>query len=541
MVRTERVAGVGVGVVDRDEVVIRCAGLVKVFKDFWMRDKVKAVNGIDLEIRRGEIFGLLGPNGSGKSTTIKMLLGLLRPSGGKISIYGHVPSDVGVKGRIGYLPEESFLYRFLNARETLDYYGRLFNLSASERASRIDMLLEMVGLSHMQRRPVGEYSKGMQRRIGLAQALINDPDLLILDEPTTGLDPIGTRQIKDVILSLRDRGKTVLLCSHLLSDVEDVVDRVAIMYGGHVCEYGEIDELLRGADGVSRISLEQKFLEMVERERSKGTATSGAGSGGRLAGFLGDGELTPLESAKRDASQVIANLVDVGRADVVEDEAEAEVQEVESDGVDQSLLAGLVDGAAGDHGDEDGAVEVEDIVVEDAGGVIDSDVLDGLMVEDGEGEVGADGEAETEEAEISEFTIGGVEEVEEVDVVASDGGVAEVEIEVDVAGEGVESAEIDEVVDVVEEPGVKGGDDGVAEEGGVFSMFEQAMEEVPEYEGDESFSAEDLKDHSEVLKPSLRGDLDGDEEEAPDQSFIDALTDRDDDVDKEKEAGELDG
>ena len=212
--------------------VIRCARLTKVFKDFWLRDRVTAVNAIDLDVRRGEVFGLLGPNGSGKSTTIKMILGLLHPTSGVVSVFGKSPRDVSTKQNIGYLPEDSYLYRFLNARETLEYYAKLFHQDRRQRQSRIDMLLEMVGLDKVQRRPVGEYSKGMQRRIGLAQALINDPQLLILDEPTTGLDPIGTRQIKDLIVKLKDAGKTVLLCSHLLADVEDVTDRAAIMFGG---------------------------------------------------------------------------------------------------------------------------------------------------------------------------------------------------------------------------------------------------------------------------------------------------------------------
>ncbi|MFG0250787.1 MAG: ABC transporter ATP-binding protein, partial [Phycisphaeraceae bacterium JB051] len=224
--------------------VIRCVGLTKIFKDFWMRNRVRAVDNISINVQRGELFGLLGPNGSGKSTTIKMILGLLHPSSGRISVLGKRPEDVAIKKMIGYLPEESYLYRFLNARETLDYYARLFFQNRLQRKRRVDMLLEMVGLEAVQRRPVGEYSKGMQRRIGLAQALINDPHLLILDEPTTGLDPIGTRQIKDLLLELKSRGKTILLCSHLLSDVEDVCDRVSIMYGGKVRQEGTVEELL---------------------------------------------------------------------------------------------------------------------------------------------------------------------------------------------------------------------------------------------------------------------------------------------------------
>ena len=214
--------------------IVQCVGLTKTFKDFWRRPNVWAVRDLNLDIHPGEIFGLLGPNGSGKSTTIKVLLGLLYPTRGRVTIFGLPPTDVSIKGRIGYLPEESYLYAFLNARETLDFYGRLFRLPRAERRRRAEKLLEMVGLSREAGRRMGEYSKGMARRIGLATALINDPDLLILDEPTTGLDPIGTREIKNLILDLKRRGKTVLLSSHLLADVEDVCDRIAILYGGRL-------------------------------------------------------------------------------------------------------------------------------------------------------------------------------------------------------------------------------------------------------------------------------------------------------------------
>jgi ABC-2 type transport system ATP-binding protein len=191
------------------------------------------------------VFGLLGPNGSGKTTTLKLLLNLLYPTKGKALVLGGDSTDPQISARIGFMPEESYLYRYLNARETLDFYGRLFGLHAKVRKMRTEALLEMVGLKAVANRPVGTFSKGMARRIGLAQALINDPDLLILDEPTTGLDPIGTRQIKDLILELAKRGKTVLLCSHLLADVEDVCDRIAILYGGKIQSEGKVTELLQ--------------------------------------------------------------------------------------------------------------------------------------------------------------------------------------------------------------------------------------------------------------------------------------------------------
>ena len=191
--------------------ILELRGVSKVFRDFWMRPRVMAVRELTLSVARGEVLGLLGPNGSGKSTTIKMILNLLFPTRGQIAVFGRPPADIALKHRIGYLPEETHLYRYLNAEETLDFYGCLFRMPRAERRRRVGMLLDMVGLAGAQYRPIGEYSKGMQRRVGLAQALINDPDLLILDEPTTGMDPIATRQIKDLIGHLQSRGKTIIL------------------------------------------------------------------------------------------------------------------------------------------------------------------------------------------------------------------------------------------------------------------------------------------------------------------------------------------
>ena len=230
------------------DVVIETRSLTKVFRDFWGRPKVRALNALDLQIRKGEIFGLLGPNGSGKSTTIKLLLGLLFPSSGQALVFGKDATDVAKNERIGYLPEESYLYKFLNAEETLDFYGRLFNMTPQVRKQRIEHLIQLVGIQHARRRQLREYSKGMTRRIGLAQALINDPELILLDEPTSGLDPIGTREMKDLILKLRDEGKTVLMSSHLLPDVQDVCDRIAILHQGELKELGAVSELLTVQD-----------------------------------------------------------------------------------------------------------------------------------------------------------------------------------------------------------------------------------------------------------------------------------------------------
>ena len=298
--------------------IVKSVGLTKIFRDFWNRPKARAVNDIDFEINEGEVLGLLGPNGSGKSTTVKMILGLLYPTAGALSIFGRSPKAVEIKKNIGYLPEESYLYKHLTAAETLDFFGSLFNLSKEERQQRTEQLLDMVGLSHVRRRPVGEFSKGMARRIGLAQAMINDPDFLILDEPTSGLDPIGCKEVKDLIMLLKKRGKTVLITSHLLSDVEDICDRAIILYGGKIRAEGSLNSLLLDTDA-SRITmpllkpevtekvikilrenlagedftidhprrtLEDFFLGVIDQAKADSVETSGVTSGGQIATFL---------------------------------------------------------------------------------------------------------------------------------------------------------------------------------------------------------------------------------------------------------------
>ena len=335
---------------DTDSSVVRTHKLTKIFRDFWLREKVTAVSELDLDVMGREVFGLLGPNGSGKSTTLKMILGLLFPTRGVVTVFGRRATDVRVKSRIGFLPEESYLYPFLDAHETLGFYGRLFKQPRRQRLRRIEMLLDMVGLTSVAYRRVGEYSKGMQRRIGLAQALINDPDLLILDEPTTGMDPIGTRQIKDLIRTLAQRGKTVLLSSHLLADVEDVCDRVCILYGGMVRQLGDVDSLLakRGLtqittdhlDGAAlervrgvlaeggkeirdvsapRDTLESMFLRIVEEARAGRVKTGGAVAGGAVADFLRTGADGPAEGA-----QVVQQLVAAAKVDSAPDHQQPE-------------------------------------------------------------------------------------------------------------------------------------------------------------------------------------------------------------------------
>ena len=230
------------------DAVISIKELVKIYKGGFGSQPVKALRGISFDIFRGEVFGLLGPNGSGKTTTIKILLGLIFPTSGKCSIFGYPPSNVEMKKRIGFLPEESYLYRFLNAYETLDFYGSLSGMPKKLRRNRAEELIELVGLKDAAKRPLKGFSKGMSRRIGLAAALISDPELIILDEPTSGLDPIGTREIKDLVISLKDQGRTVLLCSHLLADVEDVCDRIAILSKGNLAKEGTVADLLQRSD-----------------------------------------------------------------------------------------------------------------------------------------------------------------------------------------------------------------------------------------------------------------------------------------------------
>jgi ABC-2 type transport system ATP-binding protein len=347
------------------DVVVAVRGLTKIFKDFWGRPKARAVDAIDFEVHRGEVFGLLGPNGSGKSTTVKLLLGLLHPTKGHIEVFGHSPRHVATKARIGYLPEESYLYRYLNSYETLDFFGNLFTLPKGERRNRAEQLLDMVGLTQTRTRAVGEFSKGMQRRIGLAQALINDPDLVILDEPTSGLDPIGCREMKDLILALARRGKTVILSSHLLADVEEVCDRVVILYGGRIQAMGPLKNLLTRPDAVrittpplpretmQRVldiirqdvsedkvrvdsptqNLESYFLDVVKKARESAAETSGALSSGQVAAYLRGG------AEARPAADKVLERLTLPKAEPKAEPPSAPAQPTQA--VDAAKLAAL--------------------------------------------------------------------------------------------------------------------------------------------------------------------------------------------------------
>ena len=334
-----------------NELIVEAVGLTKVFKDFWGRPKARAVNGIDFRVRQGQVFGLLGPNGSGKSTTVKMILGLLYPTRGSLRVFGENPQNVDIKQRIGYLPEETYLYKYLTAAETLDFFSALFGIPPSEREKRSRQLLEMVGLANSYNRPVGEFSKGMARRIGLAQALVNDPDLVILDEPTSGLDPIGCREVKDIIRLLASRGKTVILCSHLLADVQDVCDEVVVLYGGKIRSAGGLKEILTVEDRTRIVTprldedklrelqawleknthsteveidhptmdLEDFFLDVVRQARDASLETAGAQSGGEIAPYL-RGDDQP------EATQANAVLSALQEKQEAETEAKAEAE-----------------------------------------------------------------------------------------------------------------------------------------------------------------------------------------------------------------------
>ncbi len=250
--------------------VVRLDGVEKTFRDFWMRSTVRAVDGLSLSVRRGEVFGLLGPNGSGKSTTIKMILGLLAPSAGDVRLFGLSPRSVSARRRLGYLPELSYLHPFLTASETLRYYAGLCGLPRREAHERTGQLLAMVGLEAVANRAVGGFSKGMARRVALAASLVGKPELLVLDEPTSGLDPVSTKEVKTLVKTLSAGGMTVLTTSHLLADAEDICDRVMILSHGRSVAEGRVSEL--------GTSLEAFFLAKV-----------GEGETFRLAEFLSDG------------------------------------------------------------------------------------------------------------------------------------------------------------------------------------------------------------------------------------------------------------
>jgi len=276
------------------DVIVQTDKLSKIYRPAFAREGKTALENLTIDVRRGEIFGLVGPNGSGKTTTLKLLLGLIKPTSGSVSVFGRGPNDVAVKQRIGFLPDGPYFYDHLNAYEVLDFYGKLFGYSKEERTRRNAQMLDLVGLNPADRqRVIRTYSKGMMQRVGLAQALLNDPELLFLDEPTTGLDPIGARAMKDAILQVRATGKTVLLCSHLLADVQAICDRVAIISEGHLVKFGTVQELVGPsqrfeifAAGMDTEALQRATQQAYTFEQNNGTVRFDATSSEQLDEIL---------------------------------------------------------------------------------------------------------------------------------------------------------------------------------------------------------------------------------------------------------------
>jgi ABC-2 type transport system ATP-binding protein len=229
--------------VENADTVLQVEGLTKIYKSLFTAVGVKAVDNLSLSIRRGETYSIVGPNGSGKTTTLKILLGLIFPTSGRTTIFGKSVSDLAVRERVGFLPEDAYLYDCFNGEELLDFYAGLFGYPRKKRAQLVDELLSLVGMQANRKVPFRECSKGMRQRLALAQALVNDPELLVLDEPTSGLDPAGRHQMTLLIQEMKKRGKTLLLCSHFLAEVEEVCDRVGILYAGKLVSEGSLQEL----------------------------------------------------------------------------------------------------------------------------------------------------------------------------------------------------------------------------------------------------------------------------------------------------------
>jgi ABC-2 type transport system ATP-binding protein len=249
--------------------VLRVSDLYKTFHIGFFRKRVEAVRGVSFEVAQGETFGLLGPNGAGKTTTLKSMLRLIHPDRGSIELFGK-PLSLESTFRLGYMPENPYVYQYLRAPEFLDLCGRLLKMDRYKREKRVDELLETVGLSHAVDRPIGRFSKGMMQRVGLAQALLHDPELLILDEPMSGLDPIGRRQVREIIMEQRRRGKTLIFTSHVLSDVEMLCDRIAIINRGQVVARGTLDELLRREVRRVRLQLENVSPGLKQQLEQRG-------------------------------------------------------------------------------------------------------------------------------------------------------------------------------------------------------------------------------------------------------------------------------
>lgn len=248
------------------EAVIEVKGLTKDHFSNFLRKRFRALNGLDLTVYKGESFGLLGPNGAGKTTTQKLLLGLLRPSEGTIKVLGKAPGDQSALARIGFLPENPYFYAYLSAGEFLDFFAQLFDMKPAERKVRIKELLELVSLSEAGGRPIRKFSKGMMQRLGIAQALLNDPELVFLDEPNSGLDPIGRRDIRKIMLALKEQGKTIFFNSHMLPDVKEICDRVGVLHRGRMVGQGHLNEICKSG---SYQELEDYFMNLIAESEAE--------------------------------------------------------------------------------------------------------------------------------------------------------------------------------------------------------------------------------------------------------------------------------
>jgi ABC-2 type transport system ATP-binding protein len=285
--------------------VVKVDDIVKDFRPGFGLRRKRVLHGISFVVREGEIFGFVGPNGSGKTTTLKVLMGLIRASGGRASILGHDVSETEFRRHVGFLPENPYFYDYLSARETLDFYARLCGVPKLGRAERIETLLEWVGLSYAADARLRTYSKGMQQRVGIAQALVHDPDVVFLDEPMSGLDPIGRVEIRDLILRLRQNGKTVLMNTHILHDVEMVCDRVAILVKGHIRYEGATEELLATGERRTDIVVAGLDAELAGNVEERFDAT-----------MRGQGEKVELRLPDKRVSDALKVLVESG-ADVI--------------------------------------------------------------------------------------------------------------------------------------------------------------------------------------------------------------------------------
>jgi ABC-2 type transport system ATP-binding protein len=288
--------------------VIRAENLTKTYRTgFWMRP-VEALRGVSFEVAAGEIFGFIGPNGAGKTTSIKLLTGLIQPSGGQAWIKGLPATDPDSRRKLGFLPEGTFFHEYLTAREFLHFHGALLGVPRNLRDERIPRLLERVGLTYAADRQIRRYSKGMRQRAGLAQALIGDPDVVILDEPMSGLDPIGRKEVRDLILGLRDEGKTVFFTSHILQDAEMICDQVAIILGGRVVQQGYLDDLLgQEASGVEIVA---EGLSEALFEELRGMASRAVVQGPRFLFDLDDEALADKVVARiREGGARLRSLV----------------------------------------------------------------------------------------------------------------------------------------------------------------------------------------------------------------------------------------